>query len=326
MRAVHRAQGSLLAWTSAVLAGVALQALPAQAQTVSPAVGAVGGMLDPTQLHPRLDDDPVTPRMMAMGGRAEASSASTSALFGNPAVLASQRTYHADGLFLWDPTTNRFMSGSVLVDSTRQYVSGGLSYLYSNTNDAGDQRQGHDVRLSLSVPIANIVGLGVTGRYLNVTGSPPVLPGANGLQAGGWGGFTFDVGAWVKPLSFLLISASGRNINNPSTTAAPIALGMGASITPMQMLNITGDVLLDFRSVGAVRGRYSGGVELFIANRVQIRAGYMFDQIRGGAHAVTAGAGLVFESFGVELGMRQEVVPELQTTLVLAARYFYRAQ
>jgi hypothetical protein len=271
----------------------------------------------------RLDDEPVTPRMMALGGRAEALGASTSAMFANPSVLTASRVYHADGYVLYDPMANRFSTGSAVVDSTRTGVAAGLSYVFTTVNASGDTRTAHDTRFNLSFPLGDHLGLGTTIRYLNVSNGPPA-PNASGLGTQSWGGFTFDVGLLVKPTNWLHISASGRNLNNPDTTAAPIGVGGGVAVMPASFLSIVGDVLVDFRFAGAPRGRYSGGVEFFLGNHYPLRAGYLYDDTRSGAQAVTVGVGYLDENFGLELGLRQGIVPEPQTTLMLSVRYFYR--
>jgi hypothetical protein len=51
----------------------------------------------------------------------------------------------------------------------------------------------------------------------------------------------------------------------------------------------------------------------------------LFDDTRGGSQAFTLGAGYVDPNFGIELGWRQAVVPDMQSTLLLSVRYFYQA-
>jgi hypothetical protein len=120
----------------------------------------------------------------------------------------------------------------------------------------------------------------------------------------------------------LQLSVSGHNLNNQDTTLAPISMGGGISLSPVSMLTLVADVLMDFRSAPRPKGRYSGGVELFLANHFPLRAGYAYDDLRG-THAVTMGVGYISENFGAEFGMRQEVVPQAQTTMMLSLRYFY---
>lgn len=274
----------------------------------------------------RLDDGPVTPRMMALGGRAEAISSSTSAMFACPAAMVATRSYHGDAYALYDPTAGRISLGSALVDSTRSLVAAGLSYVWNNVDTPGEQRRTHDTRLVLALPIGTVFGLGGTVRFLDLNAGPPVANETSTLRPSAWTGFTFDAGAFLRPAQFVQFTVTGYNLNNPDTTAAPISLGFGAAVIPIPQLTIVADGLIDFRTMGTPRGRYSGGVEVFLANHVPLRAGYVYDHVRDGAQAITAGLGYLDENFGVEFSMRQGIVPEPQTTLMLSLRFFYRPQ
>lgn len=271
-----------------------------------------------------LDEGMTTPRALSLGGRAEAAGSSTTALFANPAGASAIRTYHVDALALWDPTIGRFAVGSGVMDSTRNLLSGGLSYTFSAIPDGPDARTSHDARLVLGVNLGSMAGLGARVRYLNVSAGP-AAPQSQGLDRNGFSGFTFDVGLHLHPLREFSLSVTGYNLNNVNTTAAPIQLGTGAMLSPTRELSFVADVLIDFRSTNATRGVYSGGAELFLANRYALRAGYLYDDTRGGAQAFTLGAGFIDPHFGIEVGYRQAVVPEMQTTLLLSVRYFYQA-
>ncbi len=270
----------------------------------------------------RLDEDPSTARTMALGGRAEATASSSGSMFANPASIIAARGYHTELLTMYDPTIGRYLFGSALTDSTRQYVSAGLAYFYSGIAGT-DQRSMHDTRINVTFAISPNVGIGIIARYLNATGGPPLMNGSSLTNAGAWAGFLLDAGLFVRPFRMLQISASGHGLNNQDTTIAPINMGVGVAFAPVSMLNIVADALIDFRQAGSAKGRYSGGVELFLGNRFPIRLGYAYDDLRG-THAVTAGVGYMDENFGVELGLRQGVFPDMQTTLMLGVRYFYR--
>ena len=274
----------------------------------------------------RLDEGPVTPRMMALGGRAEALSSSTSSMFGNPAAMGLTHSYHGDTYGMFDATTNAYGFGTALVDSTRTTITAGTSYFYTHVDTATDHREVHDWRIALSLPIGTAFGIGVTGRYLDANGGP-TLTNSNMmsvLQPLAYNGFTVDAGMFLRPINQLQFTVTGYNLNNPQTTVAPLAMGAGVAFLPIPELTFVADGYMDFMTFATPRGRYSGGVELFIANRVPIRAGYAYDDIRGGAQAVTAGLGYLDENFGVEVGLRQGIVPEPQTTLMLSLRFFYR--
>jgi hypothetical protein len=304
-------------WRAGLIATVVTTGVPERTW----AQAAMGSASRPSA---RLDDDPVTPRMMALGGRAEAASSSTSAMFGNPAMLTAARVYHVDAYGLYAPTLSRFSFGSAVVDSTRA-VAAGLSYVYNHVDSSTDHRSGHDLRFDIALPLGTSVGIGGRVRYLNVSAGPPVFDNHSSLNARAWDGFLFDAGIYVRPASFLTLSASGRNLNNPNTTAAPFGVGLGAAVTPFSVLTLVADVLLDLRTVGVTRGCYSGGAEIFLGNHYALRAGYLFDDIRGGAQAITGGLGYLDEHFGIEVAMRQGFTPVAETTLMLSMRYFYQS-
>ncbi len=272
----------------------------------------------------RLDDSSLTPRMLALGGRADALANSTSSMFGNPAMMVHGRNYHVDAYGLYDPTVGRFGFGSSAIDSTRQYVAAGLSYSFNSISDSAnnDFRRSHDARVNLALPLGPAFGLGFTTRFLDTqplanTPTPPRVPAFTG--------FTFDVGVFARPVPQLTFTVAGYSINNIDPRVSPISMGFGASVQPAPVIAIVADAYVDFRTVtDAVRGRYSGGVELFVANHIPIRMGYAFDHIRNSQHSLTAGVGYLDEVWGVEFGMRQGVYPELQTTLMISARFFYR--
>lgn len=280
----------------------------------------------------RLDEQLSTPRMMSLGGRGEATGSSTSAMFGNPAAIVGTRSFHTDGYFLFDPTINRFMGGSAVVDSTRSLFAAGLSYLYTGSPIPGvmdammpNTRSVHDARVNVSLGFAShAIGIGTQVRYLNVAGGgPPAQPGTT-LSTADWGGFTLAAGVYARPVQALAFSFMGNNLNNPDTTAAPLSVSGGVAFTPAPVFTAVADVLMDFRSAATPRGIYSGGVELFLANHYAFRAGYAFDDVRNGTHTVTGGLGYLHQDFGLEFGLRQMVAPELQTSMMLSIRYFYR--
>jgi hypothetical protein len=272
----------------------------------------------------RLDEGITTPRALSMGGRAEAGGSSTTALFANPAGATAIRTYHVDALTMYDPTIGRFAVGSGVMDSTRSLLSGGFSYTFGAIPDGADARTTHDARLVVGLNLGQMVGLGARVRYLNVSAGPSA-PQSQGLDRNAFSGFTFDAGLHLHPLREFSLSVTGYNLNNVNTTTAPIQLGTGAMLSPIRELSFVADVLIDFRSTNAIRGVYSGGLEVFIANRFTARGGYLFDDTRGGSQAFTLGAGYVDPNFGIELGWRQAVVPDMQSTLLLSVRYFYQA-
>jgi hypothetical protein len=247
-------------------------------------------------------------------------------MFANPAAMGLTHSYHGDAYAMWNPSTGAIGFGSAMVDSTRSVLAAGMSYFYTHVDNGTDHRDVHDGRVVLAVPVGTAFGIGLTGRYLDASAGPSLSSTnmTSVLHPTSYTGFTFDAGIFLRPINQLQFTVTGYNLNNPQTTAAPLAMGAGVAFIPVPELTIVADGYMDFMSMGTPRGRYSGGVELFVANHVPIRAGYAYDDIRGGAQAVTGGLGYLDENFGVEVGLRQGVVPTLETTLMLSLRFFYR--
>ncbi len=264
-------------------------------------------------------ETPTTTRMMALGGNAQAAAQSTSGLFSNPAAMSLSRVYHVDSSILYDPSVNRWAFGGAVADTTRM-VSASLSYNFSLL-DGSDSRRNHDVRLGLSVLLTDGVALGVTGRYMNYDGTATT----NTHLGTAFSGLTVDVGAVVRPASFITLAVTGYSLTNPDTSLTPLSIGGGVAITPVESLNLIADTVWDLRTFDKPRMRINGGAELMLG-RVPVRAGYLYDDTRanGPVHTITGGLGYLDTSFGVEAAIRQDVAGASQTTLMLNVRYFYR--
>ncbi len=265
-------------------------------------------------------ETPTTTRMMALGGNAQAAAQSTSGLYSNPAAMSLGRVYHVDSSILYDPTVNRWAFGGTIADTTRM-VSAALSYNYSLL-DGSDSRHNHDVRLGLSVLLTEGVALGVTGRYMNYDGTAST----NTTLGTAFSGLTVDVGAVVRPATWLTLAVTGYSLTNPDTALTPISVGGGVAVTPIEALSIIVDNVWDLRTFSEPRMRLNGGAEVMLGH-VPLRAGYLYDDTRlnGPVHTITGGVGYVDTAFGVEAAVRQDVAGASQTTLMLNLRYFYRA-
>ena len=261
---------------------------------------------------------PVSARTLALGGGTHAIAQSTSALYVNPAAMAMARVYHVDTNVLFDPSQSLWSFGGAVVDSTHT-VAAGLAYNYSLLD--GDSR-GHNLRIAMAMQIVEGLTLGVTGRYLDISGPATT----NNVRGVGWSGFTVDVGIAARPWRWLMLGVTGYSLSNPDTALSPLSIGGGIGIAPIETLTIVADNVWDLTSFASgPRGRFSGGVE-FLASHVPLRVGYTYDMIRADhdVQSITAGIGYLDQMFGAEFGMRQEIVGGSQTTLLLNLRYFHR--
>lgn len=190
-----------------------MDALP---RFVSLAVGlglALGPALATAQGVPTtLDETPQTARSMAMGGGMIAAATSTTALYANPAAMALARLYHIDASGLYDPVASRWSAGGAIVDSSRT-VAAGVAYHYNSFADSTNGRRTHDARMSVAMQLTEGVALGVTARYMDITGTSTGNLGPG--QA--FSGFTMDAGLALKPWRWVSLGLAGT----PSPTRTP---------------------------------------------------------------------------------------------------------
>ncbi len=264
-----------------------------------------------------LDESPQTARSMAMGGGLYGGATSTTAIYANPAGMALSHVYHIDASGLYDGAANRWSAGGAIVDSSRA-IAAGLAYNYSGFSDTPNGRHTHDARLALAMPVADWMAIGVTARYMDISGTTT----SNGVPGQSFSGFTLDAGVAIKPWRFIQLGVTGMSLTNPDTSVTPLSVATGVAVMPIDTLTFTADAIWDLHSWANPQGRFSGGVE-FLAGQVPLRAGYAYDEGRG-TQVITGGLGWIDQAFSVEAAIRQEVSGGNQTTLLLNVRYFYR--
>ncbi len=270
------------------------------------------------------------PRVMAMGGAAQAWGGSTTAVFNNPANLGLFRVYHLEGLAAFGPEARRQSYGGAVTDSSTSRLSGGFGGTWSQMDPDGLKRRWTDLRLSLAYPLGDRISLGVTGRYLRLSQNVAAGPLGASLASGGTADepllneLTFDAGAAVQITEQLRVGLTGRNLTAPGTALAPLALAGGVGWSN-QTVTVEVDGLVDFTTRDSARGRLMAGAEVLLADRVPLRAGYRYDDVMK-THAVSAGAGYVDRRFSIELGGRRDVVGEHPaTTVAVGLRFFIDA-
>ncbi len=270
------------------------------------------------------------PRVMAMGGAAQAWGGSTTALMNNPANLALFRVYHLEGLATFSPEARRQSYGGAVTDSSTSRLSGGFAGTWSQMDPDGLKRRWTDLRLALAYPFGDRLSFGVTGRYVRLSQNTASGPLGASLASGGTSDepivneLTFDAGGAVQITEQLRIGVTGRNLTAPGTALLPLAVAGGVGWSN-QTVTIEVDGLVDFTTRDSARGRLMAGGEVLIADRVPIRLGYRYDDVMK-THAVTAGAGYVDRRFSVEAGGRRDIVADHPaTTVAVGLRFFIDA-
>ena len=263
-----------------------------------------------------------TARGMGMGLGARASAASTSALQYNAAGLTTPSLYHIESVVGYEPGTSRFSFGAALIDSYSSDFAMGVSYRYI----LGNGQYGHagmEGRVAAALGIGDILGIGVTGRYMSFTREGQLEGDTRGPYAEG---ATIDASVRVTPVPGLHIAALGYNLIDHGSALAPRQVGGSLSYTIENMVTLAFDGLADLSTFYNIDGSlrpealFGGAAEVFISG-IPIRAGYSYDTGRD-IHYLTAGLGYVHEQFGVELSYRQQIVGDDDTWLLLSFRYF----
>jgi hypothetical protein len=271
-------------------------------------------------------------RGVAMGTGARAASASTQAQAENPANLVSGGLYHIESFTGYSPSLKRLVFGGSVVDSMTSKLAMGISARgIQGDNDAGEN-SGWEGRLSLALPIGDMISIGVAGRYSNFTVSDPHAvperPPAKGQEPDRTFKlhkvFTLDAAVTLH-LEGLSISALGYNLIDPDSPLAPLMVGGSLGYATQTGITLGGDVLVDLNThntfTGGAKLLAGGGLEYLAQGTIPLRAGYMYDTGRE-QHSVTGGLGYVTQQFGAQFGLRQTVSGVKETTLLLGIQYF----
>jgi hypothetical protein len=209
-----------------------------------------------------------------MGGAGRADARGDEALPLNPSGMSVARLYSVEGHYQYvSPGGEQFAHVSVVDSTSTSGVSGGLYYVFRTTAAmTGLSRSiGNEGGIALSMPLGDALMLGVTGKYVSLSGGAPEPDGSNSH-----GGITVDAGATIRPASILTLGVVGYSLRDLSTTRAPLALGYGAALSPVPQLTAAVDVFHDFTTSDPTRGvrtTLAIGAELRPAERMAFRAG-----------------------------------------------------
>lgn len=272
-----------------------------------------------------------TARSAAFSGAAYAlGNGSTAPLF-NPAGMSLAQLYHIEAMGQWTPEAARQVYGGSIVDSTRR-LAGGVALYGGFIDPDGIDRSYLDLRLSLSVLIAEEFMLGLTGHYLSLDQEGIGALGPSRASAGladeddlpsgrqaVVNTVALDAGLVIRPIEELKIGIAGHNLSYPDNGFLPTTLagsiGYGASDFSVEV-----DGLADFNSWLDVTGRVMAGGEYLIADHFPARLGYRFDQ-GAKSHSISVGTGYLDPRFSVEASVRRTLVGPSATTIIVSVAY-----
>ncbi len=266
-----------------------------------------------------LADDMETPRGVALGTGARATSTSTSALMYNPAAMARAKVYHLEGFGAYESSPDQYSFGASVVDSVTNVLAAGLG-LRGITSGEDGARSGLDGRLGLAVPFSPAVGFGLAGRYLNLNRE---VPSADGNELGSERiarGFTLDASINVSLTEQFQLAALGQNLIDMDTPYAPQLVGAGAG-AQLGALGLGVDLLFDLSTFERAKPIVGGGLEFMTSAKVPLRFGYEYHD-GSGRHDISGGLGFIEEQFGLNVSMRQQVSGGSQTLVMGSLQYF----
>ena len=272
-------------------------------------------------------------RSIAMGGALRASPTGESAILLNPAGMSLLRNYIVSGLYQFRVSDEASLVNAAVVDSATNRIAAGLFYSFSHANPtrtlalAGggafaleDTIMTHEAGIALAYPFGTYLHIGLITRYVNISveqleNTPPEA------QLEDIDTVTMDVGAIVCPFDSLRIAVVGYNVIPVEGYAFPIQLGLGISYAFGSKFLAEFDTVLDFSREETVAASYHGGVELFVASLVALRAGFQHDTVREASYA-SGGVGFITKKVGVDLAVRQMVDGGAETLLAVSIRMF----
>jgi hypothetical protein len=223
-------------------------------------------------------------RSASLGG-ARGLAGGNEGIFLNAASLAARRRYALETHWTLEraggANAGQFFTLSA-VDSQLSAVTGGFAY----TRVVSGPSVGNAYHLALATRLGGKLFVGVTGKYLSLSGAEDV------------GAATVDASAYVPIGGLLSVGVAGYNLVPVGhDEQAPRGLGTGVALGDGRRFNLTGDWRRDFDRAGGSTDAWGAGAELLLGNHFPVRAGWLRDETRDGptrdAQWWSAGAGFV---------------------------------
>lgn len=258
-----------------------------------------------------------TSRGIALGTGVRASAVSSAALLYNAASMPLARSYHIEGTGTYEPQAGRIGVMAAATDSMlNEHFAAGLA-VRGIFSDGEQGYSGFDGRLGLAVPIADVVGIGLAGRYVSL--SNEAVPA--GMSDTAPNGFTMDASLRVTLAERIHIAGLVYNFIDLHSPLAPVTVGGSASFQLMDSFTAGADVLFDTSTYDSAKAQVGGGIEYLASGAIPIRAGYFYDAGLN-VHAVSGGLGYVSRLIGIDFAIRQQVTGDKDTYLITTLRYF----
>ena len=242
-----------------------------------------------TSREPRAEDlrGILSARAYGMGGAWRALGVGAEAGTGNPAALAAFPTYRIEMTGAWDWVGQDAFGMVSLADSSTSALAAGVSYQLISLGKGSQRATAHLNTVAAAVPISSAFLLGVSTRYL-------VMSGARQANA-----ITGDAGILFRPAPAFALGVSAHNLidtRNPELTRYFTAhAGVLAGL-----LSVAADVRADFTTNNRTTLTYSGGLEYILGQTFPVRAGYTWNGFTR-ASELGVGIGLLTPGGGLDL-------------------------
>jgi len=284
---------------------------------------------EPSKLPPEVGynyDEIETGRVAAKNGADRALGSSVSALFQNPANMATSRVYHAAALLQIWPEASRQSYGVGAVDSvgSSSRIAGGLGATWSRQDPDGVDRTSSDLRFAFAYPLSDKLFVGAGGRFmwLSENGAGPLGPSyaSSGLDGDKiLKNFAFDLGLTLRPGGGLSLALVGNNLNGSDSGYQPLTLGGGIGFA-RDKFGIEGDLVADLATWDKTKMRAMLGSEVLLGDHAVVRGGYRFDD-GAKSHSASLGLGYIDKVFSADLGVRRILAGDAATAVVLTFTY-----
>jgi hypothetical protein len=284
---------------------------------------------EPSKLPPEVGynyDEIETGRIAAKNGADRALGSSVSALFQNPANMATSRVYHAAALLQIWPEASRQSYGVAAVDSvgSSSRVAGGLGATWSRQDPDGVDRTSSDLRFAFAYPLSDKLFAGAGGRFMWLTENGPGPLGPSYASSGLDGdkilkNFAFDLGLTLKPSGGFSFALVGNNLNGADSGYQPLTLGGGIGFVK-DKFGLEGDLVGDLVTWDKTKLRAMLGSDLLLGEHAVVRGGYRFDE-GAKSHSASLGLGYIDKAFDADLGVRRILAGDAATAVVLTFTY-----
>jgi hypothetical protein len=265
------------------------------------------GMAAGARAQTSLGPDILSPRAIAMGEALRAAASGALATTLNPAGIVLTRSYVLEGSYGYRPDDHANIQSVSICDSVTTRVGACLYYDHLSgdlTLDGAGSRYRHEVGLSMAVPLADGLSIGVTNKYVSYSEQPPDVTVTDLSHTG----YLLDAGLNYRLMPSLSVAFVGYNLIGGDQGVFARALGFGAAWNLSPQILVAADGRYDLeRDVG----RWGGGAEYLISGAegqqgFPLRLGYVYDSGLSASY-LTGGLGFMTPRVAVDVGARKQV-------------------